>query len=475
MAANALPPLDRVDPGQAWQPWQPDAKQPWDHRWAAHLYRRAGFGASSAELHAAVERGLAATLENLFAAEPRMGVRERQLLLQSLEVGRRNNPIELRAWWLDRMFVAAQPLREKMTLFWHNHFATSISKVQSVALMLKQNELIRRHALGKFRPFLLEMSRDPAMLVWLDSNSNVKGKPNENYAREVMELFSLGVGHYTERDIQEAARAFTGWHTANGEFAFKPDLHDDGSKTVLGRKGAWDGGDIVRIVLDQPAAPRFLVRKLYRFFISDVADPPAALLEPLAQALRTSDYDMGAVVQTMLRSRHFFSAYAYRQRVKSPVEFGVGAVHALGQGFVSPRGLATKLDAMGQQLFAPPNVKGWEGGRAWLNTATVLARHDFARALALGMAEVNLAAPDPTRSVAVAADPVAMIRRLGMTEPARICDFYLDILLQGDVRPASRAKLIAFLEEGDPQGDARDQRVREMIHAIMTMPDYQLA
>src|SRR5207244_7295670 len=149
-----------------------------------------------------------------------------------------------------------------LTLFWHNHFATSIVKVESVPLMHRQNVLLYKHALGKFGPFLLEMSRDPAMLIWLDSNNNVKGKPNENYAREVMELFSLGVGNYTEKDIREAARAFTGWHTDAEGFKFKPAAHDGGEKTVLGQKGNWDGGDVIRIVLEQPAAARFLVRKL---------------------------------------------------------------------------------------------------------------------------------------------------------------------------------------------------------------------
>src|SRR5207245_155413 len=161
------------------------------------------------------------------------------------------------------------PLRERLTLFWHNHFATSVAKVRQPGLMQQQNALLRRHALGNFRTLLLEISRDPAMLVWLDSNNNVKGKPNENFARELMELFSLGLGHYTEKDIQEAARAFTGWHTASGEFLFNPAQHDGGSKTVFGKTGDWDGGDIVRLVLDRPQAARFLTRKLYREFIGE--------------------------------------------------------------------------------------------------------------------------------------------------------------------------------------------------------------
>src|SRR5207248_3373592 len=216
------------------------------------------------------------------------------------------------------------PLREKMTLFWHNHFATSLAKVQDPTLMFRQNCLLREHALGRFGPFLQAISRDGAMLVWLDSNSNVKGKPNENYAREVMELFSLGVGNYTEKDIREAARAFTGWHTDGVGFRFNPALHDDGPKTVLGKTGDWDGTDVVRIILEQPACARFLVGKLYAFLVSETA-PPAALLEPLCESFRKSDYDVAGLVRTVLASRLFYSEHAFRKRVKGPVEYVLGA------------------------------------------------------------------------------------------------------------------------------------------------------
>src|SRR5205823_7226531 len=188
-------------------------------------------------------------------------------LQQALEAAgerqaRRNNPYDLRGWWLYCMLYGPHPLREKMTLFWHNHFATSITKVVRTVMMFNQNKLLRHHALGKFRPFLLDVSKDPAMLIYLDSNSNVKGKPNENYAREVMELFSLGVGNYTETDIREAARAFTGWEIQQGEVVFNSAQHDDGDKTVLGEKGKWTGADIVRICLDQKSAPYFIAGKL---------------------------------------------------------------------------------------------------------------------------------------------------------------------------------------------------------------------
>src|SRR5205814_8270390 len=280
-----LPPLEKVDPAKAWQPWEPDGKEPWSLKWAGHFYRRASFGANLHELRQAVRAGLPPTLDRLL----NVGERENVLATAGDLIARnRSNAYALRGWWLYTMLNSTQPLAEKMTLFWHNHFATSIAKVQRTLLMFKQNQLIRQYTLGKFRPLLLAMSKDSAMLVWLDSNSNVKGRPNENYAREVMELFSLGVGNYTEADVREAARAFTGWHTGGEEFRFKPELHDDGPKTFFGRTGNWDGTDVVRIILEQPACARFLVGKLYTFLVSETP-PPDGLLEPLCESFRKGD------------------------------------------------------------------------------------------------------------------------------------------------------------------------------------------
>jgi uncharacterized protein (DUF1800 family) len=473
MSTPALPPLSKLDPAQAWLPWQPTEKDPWNLKWAGHLYRRAGFGAPNARLREAVEQGFPATLKRILGGEPNAEPREESLTRMGVDLAQTNNPFDIRGWWLERMLTGPHPLREKLCLFWHNHFATSIVKVQRPALMHRQNELIRQHALGKFRPFLLEMSKDPAMLVWLDSNSNVKGKPNENYAREIMELFSLGVGHYTEKDIREAARAFTGWHTNGNQFTFQPHLHDDGPKTVLGQAGDWNGDDVVRIVLEQDAAARFLVRKLYRFFVNELEEPPDALLQPLAAAFRKSDFDVALVVRTMLGSRHFFSAHAYRQRIKWPVEFLLDAIQAIGMGMITARSLVNRMQAMGQELFAPPNVKGWPGGKAWLNTATLLARHNFAQALALGLTE--LGRDDPLLDIFIAVDPATPIRRQRITRPEKVVEFFADALVQGDIRAGVRKRLIDFLQEDNPQGDAWSQRIREMIHAIMTTSEYQLA
>jgi hypothetical protein len=515
MPAPALPPLDRLDPVREWQPWRPSAGDPWDRKWAGHLYRRAAFGATLAELRLAEKRGPERTLDLLLEGDCGCDELLPALLTAGEYTAAANNAAQLRGWWLYCMFHSGHPLREKMTLFWHNHFATSIAKVQRTQRMFNQNKLLREHALGKFGPFLLAMSKDAAMLVWLDSNSNIKGKPNENYAREVMELFSLGVGHYTEKDIREAARAFTGWQSNGDAFEFDPDLHDDGVKTVLGQTGNWNGEDVVRIVLEQPCAARFLVRKLYRFFISETQEPPDSLLEPLADSFRKSEYDIAALVRTMLGSRHFYSEHAFRQRIKSPIEYVLGAVRAVYHEYdpkdrnhrpLTQQDLVGPIDAMGQLLFAPPNVKGWPGAKAWLNTSTVLARDNFAQSLAMGTLwgtggrgeepvdtennQVVTVTPPPGTTPPPPAKPadkpeeaapfqafdVARAVHEEKAATARdIARLLIDIYLPGGVRPASEAKLIAFVEAGKPRGKALNRRIRETVHAILTMPEYHLA
>jgi hypothetical protein len=495
MARTDLPPLDKVDPAQAWQPWQPTPEDPWNLQWAGHLYRRAAFGPTRQELRQALTKGMPSTVELLLGGQPHAD----SLLPTVASTGRaaslRNNPAELRGWWLYWMLNSGHPLREKMTLFWHNHFATSIVKVGRAQLMFGQNNLLRHHALGSFGPFLLDMSKDVAMLIWLDSNSNVKAHPNENYAREVMELFSLGVGNYTEKDIREAARAFTGWHTDGEVYEFNQEFHDDGPKTVLGKTGNWNGDDIVRILLGRPDTAQFLIRKLYTFFISETYDPPHDFLEPLADSFRKSSYDIKALLRTMLSSRHFYSGYAYRQRVKSPVEFVLGSVRAVATGMIPQQPLVSRIDAMGQQLFAPPNVKGWRGGQNWLNTSTVLARQNFCQALAMGrLWQGQEIAGTPFQAVptppsrpgqptatpeepapAGPFDPARLIEEEKAARPEDIVRVLVDAYLPGGITPANRDRLVTFVAKGKPSGAALSRRVRETVHAILSMPESQLA
>ena len=236
----------------------------WSRSAATHLLWRTGFGASADEIQQATQDGLDKTLDRLLAPPvetAEFGKADALLRQAAFDSG---SIADLKAWWLHRMTASANPLVEKLTLLWHNHFATSNAKVDSVPLMAAQNDLLRRESLGNFRPVLHGIAKDVAMLVWLDSNSNRKRHPNENFSREVMELFSLGVGNYSEHDIQEAARAFTGWHVRNGEFWFNAIQHDTGEKVVFTKRGNFDGGDVIELCLEHPACPRFLAFKLLR-------------------------------------------------------------------------------------------------------------------------------------------------------------------------------------------------------------------
>ncbi len=505
--------LEKIDPAEAWKPWQPSAGDPWNRKWAAQLYRRAAFGYSREELIEAERLGLQGTLDLLFEGRPYATESLETLIdVGRLAALRDDGGNQLRGWWLYAMLQGGHPLREKLTLFWHDHFATSLVKVQNPALMFRQNCLLREHALARFGPMLQAISRDGAMLVWLDSNSNVKGRPNENYARELMELFSLGVGHYTEKDVREAARAFTGWRTDGAEFAFNAASHDGGAKTVLGRTGNWDGGDVVRIVLEQPAAARFLVRKLYRFFVSEADQVPEALLEPLCESFRKSDYDIAALLRTILSSRHFYSSHAFRQRVKGPVEFVLGAVQAVCRRYAEDEPdyrplpqqmLVGELAELGQALFAPPNVKGWPGGKAWLNTGTLLERSNFAQVLAMGtiwatrspqprvapessylftlrqvvgaiapgLFPIDIAAePSPPRAF----DPARILEEEHVSGAEDVVRVLLDLYLPGGVSSILRSKLVAFVGEGKPEKQDLERRVRESVHAILSLAEYQL-
>ena len=341
MPRQPLGNLQELDPRQA---WQPAAAGDWNLKWAAHLYRRGAFGVPPAPasrrqsgwelLQGVLGRSREACVEQLLGGAE--GQQDFAALLDPLgeqiagALSSRFGGLQvakLVGWWLYRMLHTPHPLRERLTLFWHGHFATSIDKVMLPSLMFVQNQLLRRGALGKFGPLAQQVSRDPAMLIWLDSNRNVKGRPNENYARELMELFTLGVGNYTERDVREVARAFTGWGTSGGKFAFNAALHDEEPKTVLGQTGNFDGADVVRILLAQPAAPQFIAGKLYRHFVSETPPPPAPSRRSRAQS-RQNEFDIAATLRTIFHSRLFYSRHAYRQRIKSPVEYVVSLVRA---------------------------------------------------------------------------------------------------------------------------------------------------
>jgi uncharacterized protein (DUF1800 family) len=460
-----------IDPRWAWEPYQPSDKEPWDVKKVGHLYRRAAFGATAADLDAALAAGPDKAIHWLLQGGPDADKFDADMAPLAQSIARANVGAQARAWWLYRMLYSPRPLQEKLTLFWHNHFATSNSKVNNAGFMLRQYELMRRHALGNFRDLLQEMSRDPAMMVWLDTRDSKKGNPNENYARELMELFSLGIGNYTEKDIREAARAFTGWQIQGGEPAFNASQHDDGDKTVLGQAGKWKGEDVVRICLEQKSAPVFIAGKLYRFLVSETVPATPELLEPLAEQFRKSDWDFGALVKTVLRSNLFFSATVYRTRIKAPVDFALGMVRGL-EGHLGTTALAQALESLGQNVFYPPSVKGWDGGTTWLNGQTLLFRQNLALALT--------STEDPRFGRRT--DPAELLRKHGKKTDEECVDFLVRVFLQGDVPAASRTKLVEYMDRSRKQTvpvywtdeDTAAHRVRTLCHLVLTLPEFQL-
>ncbi|GIW80093.1 MAG: hypothetical protein KatS3mg105_1900 [Gemmatales bacterium] len=470
-----------IDPRWAWAEYKPSAKSPWDRKKVGHLYRRAAFGATWDELETALKAGPQQTIDRLLKGGDGLDDFERRTDLLKKKIADANNAQQARAWWLYRMLYTPHPLREKMTLFWHNHFATSNAKVNNIGYMLGQYDLMYQHALGNFADHLQAMSKDPAMLIWLDTNISPRNKPNENYARELMELFSLGIGNYTEEDIREAARAFTGWRIRDGKGVFVPEEHDPGVKTVLGRTGKFKGEDIVRICLEQKSAPYFIAGKLYRFLISETEPADETLLEPLAEDFRRSNYDFGKLVARVLRSNLFFDPRSYRARVKAPVDFALGIVRGL-EGHVPAKekkgrllgtpALATALQAMGQDLFHPPSVKGWDGGTAWLNGQTLLYRQN----LALAMTSTT----DPRFGSRL--DPAFVAYHHGVERDEELVDFFLDLFLEGEVPPETRQNLLDYMQKSKKQPvpvfwtsrDAHQHRVRALCHLVLTQPEFQL-
>jgi hypothetical protein len=281
-------------------------------------------------------------------------------------------------WWANRMLITPRPLQEKMALFWHGHFATSEDKVRDYRKMLAQLELFHRLGTGNFRDLMVGVARDPAMLAFLDAGVNVKGAPNENFAREIMELFTMGVGNYGERDIREAARAFTGWNFVDLRFVVNRAQHDDGDKTVLGRTGRFDGVDVIDIILDQPVTAEFIAGKIYRFFVREDLSP--ALRSRLGARLRQQRYEIAPLLRTIFLSRDFYSPPAWATRIKGPVELVVSTYRRLGLTEVpGVPDFNQVTSALGQQLFRPPTVAGWAQGRAWITPGLLMERGNFAR------------------------------------------------------------------------------------------------
>ncbi|HEY2615074.1 MAG TPA: DUF1800 domain-containing protein [Chthoniobacterales bacterium] len=486
----------------------------WDDAKSAHLLNRAAFGGTPEEIAAAREKGLTKVLRELLDATPdaipvpaaawsqprdiravRMAIRaeknepgarkEKQREFRQMEG---ESILDLRRWWLDRMMTTRAPLIEKMTLFWHGHFATSMEKVKDGYWMWRQNDTLRRHALGNFVTLAKEMARDPAMMIYLDLQQSRKEHPNENWARELMELFTIGIGNYTEADIRESARAFTGYRIdmTNQQFRFAPIQHDASPKMFMGKTGAWNGDDIIDILMKQPAAAQFLARKLWRFFAED--EPSTQIVDAVAARLREHRFEMRPVLREIFSSRDFYSDAAMRNQIKSPVQYLIQTAKLLGTELPAPQVAQNAMRQMGQILFAPPNVKGWDGGKAWISTSTLLFRYNFANYLING--DAMRPATDPAkqkggdlgfrRGPAFAPLPRRDPIEVGKIIPPQLRDKPDELVAHLSARffqtPAPEKERDAFVQYLNArQPDNGDETMRGLLHLMMSTPQFQLA
>jgi uncharacterized protein (DUF1800 family) len=479
----------------------------WTYARAAHLLNRAGFGGPPSEIEKLAALGLEKAVNHFIDYEEvaddtpapewakpdptriervqkfRNATAEERRKFQQME--RRTQQerlLALRQWWLQRMANGPRPLQEKLALFWHGHFATSFQKVRDAYFMWLQNETFRKHAQGNWIELLTAVSKDPAMLIWLDQAQSRREHPNENFAREVMELFALGEGHYTEKDVTEAARALTGWSLdrANQVFVNRPRLHDSGEKTVLGRTGNFKGEDVLEQIVAQPQAARFITAKLWSFFAGE--NPPEDLADALAKIFREHGNTFKPVLRAMFRSEEFYSDSTMRSQVKGPVQWLVSSVRMLETQLPPPFVTNNMLRLLGQDLFAPPNVKGWDGGLSWITTNNLLNRYNLAAFLVLGENPMPMMAGRPNgapmqrpgnrpnlrgRAVDVA--------KILTEEERRSKDQLIQALerrfFQGKLRDKQAKTLRKYL---DTQGELDDTDIRHAIRLLMSTPEFQL-
>jgi hypothetical protein len=344
----------------------------------ALLLRRAGFAARPSELDRYLQLGWDNTLNELL--HPELVEEDFDGLLSSLQGNLLDlqNLEDVQTWWLFHMVQTRRPLLEKLTLFWHGHFAVANYKVNNPLLMHQHVQLLRDTALAKFDDMLLRVARDPAMLIWLDGASNHRNAPNENFGRELLELYTLGIGNYSEDDVKSAARAFTGWNLRATDFYFDESQHDAGDKTFLGLKGNLDGTDIITTVVNHPLTAQRIVGKLFAFFAYPDAEPD--VLAPLVDIYTATGHEMSQVVEAILRSDAFVSDRSQNEHIKSPVDYVVGSTRML-DATVRERDLIPILRVLGQEILNPPNVAGWPGGANWINPGTLLSRWNFATRL----------------------------------------------------------------------------------------------
>jgi uncharacterized protein (DUF1800 family) len=434
----------------------------------AHLLRRAGFGATETELDQYTQLGFDGALDRLLNPEQVDDSATDQLLAPLTgDLGDPKKIESAKFWWFNRMLYTQRPLQEKMTLFWHNHFATANSKVNNAVLMLQQIQLFRDNGLGNFETLLQKITRDPATLIWLDNRLNRKAAPNENFAREVQELFTVGIGNYTEQDIHEAARAFTG-HTLdrNLGYVFNKAQHDSGTKTFQGQTGNFDADDILAILVRNPATARFIATKLFTYFVND--SPDSSTIDRLAGTFTNSNFDIRSVLRDLFSGPEFLSPQAFHGQVKQPVDFVTGSLKSLNVQNVGPD-VTQVLRRMGQDLLNPPDVSGWKGGTAWINSSTLFERFNWGNRLSMGR----------DSGKPYFADVPSQVQAHNVSSPDGLVDYYLELLVDGDVTPEARQALVDYLNASGPlavnDSGALDSKARGLVHLALAAPTYQLA
>ena len=459
----------------------------------AHLLRRAGFGADPATIRKAALAGLSATTDSLLNPErtpenlndDATVARLTALLPETKNGGTPTQAVKM--WWTHRMIASPRSLQEKMTLFWHGHF-TSKDGVTAGDFLYKQNQLLRRNCLGNFRTLTLAVARDPEMLRYLNGNQNHKAHPNENFARELMELFTCGIGNYTEDDVKAAARAFSGWNMRGREFGFNSNQHDNEPKTFMGKTGNWNGDDIVDMLVAHPATAKRLCTKLFTYFA--YPNPEPAVIDALVRTYYASGYDIKALMSRIFHSAAFYSEKARLAVIKSPAQYVVGTIKLLGlekavelvltditpanDVAVAPdasrgknrrlgvlAGLPQAMRNMGQDLLAPPTVKGWDGGENWINTSTLLARISFAEIASHSRQLFGGSYPTLLGFLAQNA-----------LNPESWVDYLAETLGPLPLTPSTRQTLIDYVHSAGPL--SQEERLRGVIPLLMSTPEYQV-
>ncbi len=463
----------------------PPAKQEsWNHAAAAHLLGRAGFGATPMEVESFFKLGRAQAIQTVLTVPPvaappqlepyerplaseihRMTPEERQSLIKKRRRSDKSDLETIRQWWIDQMMRPPSAFLEKATLFWHGHFATSVQKVKNADMMWQQNQLLRKFAFGNFRDMVKAISCDPAMVVWLDLQQSRNGAPNENFARELMELFTLGIGHYSEDDIKASARAFTGYRAQRreGGFDYVESQHDASEKTFMGKKGPFSGDDIIDIIFQQPACATFICEKLWTFYAGE--NPEPGIVAGLANTLRKSDYELRPVLKEMFGSQAFYSAQSVGTQIKSPAQLITQTCLTLE--CPPPPGFSLRfiMTSLGQLLFAPPNVKGWDGNRAWINTATLASRQQFTDGL-VGLGEKQKGKFEATVPLE------KLVTNETLNNSVKLIDDLTRRFISTGIDQATRAELIAETEKYPKP--LSQTAVRETLSRIMRLPEFQL-